>query len=312
MPADITDMDLTPFLYMHDKSHADSRLGRIIEAWIGGVKPEGRRGHNQPLRPPAFRGMTRHCMRPKTMHNRQSQTARRPGWLRQNVDLVMLGALAVLVVAGWLSAELVDEVIEGDAQPYDEWILSQLRTPGDMTDPIGPVWVEDIWRDITALGGAPVLALVTLATGGYLLLRQRYRTVALMLIVTLGGLFVSVLLKDVFDRPRPEFTSGTSYVMTASFPSGHSMLSAIVYLTLAALLARTSRPLRFKIYFLILGLTLTVLVGLSRIYLGVHYPTDVLAGWSMGLIWALSCWLAAYFLQGRGIIERQRESADEQ
>jgi len=228
------------------------------------------------------------------------------------VDLVMLAALAVLVVTGWLSAELADQVMEGDAQPYDEWILSRLRTPGDMTDPIGPVWVEDIWRDITALGGVPILTLVTMAAAGYLLMRQRYRTVGLMLIVTLGGLLVSVLLKDFFDRPRPEFTSGTSYVMTTSFPSGHSMLSAIVYLTLAALLARTSRPLRFKIYFLILGLTLTVLVGLSRIYLGVHYPTDVLAGWSMGLIWALSCWLVAYFLQRRGIIERQRESANEQ
>ncbi len=223
----------------------------------------------------------------------------------------MLGALAILAVAGWLSAELVDEVLEGDAQPYDEWILKQLRAPGDMTDPIGPVWVEDIWRDITALGGGPVLALVTLATGGYLLMGKRYRTAGLMFLVTIGGLVVSILLKDLFDRPRPEFASGTSHVMTASFPSGHSMLSAIVYLTLAALLARTSRPLRFKIYFLILGLTLTALVGLSRIYLGVHYPTDVLAGWSMGLIWALSCWLAAYLLQRRGLIEQQKDTIEE-
>jgi len=223
----------------------------------------------------------------------------------------MLAALAILVVAGWLSIELVDEVLEGDAQPYDEWILRQLRAPGDMTDPIGPVWVEDIWRDITALGGGPVLALVTLAAGGYLLMGKRYRTAGLMFLVTTGGLVVSILLKDLFDRPRPEFTSGASHVMTASFPSGHSMLSAIVYLSLAALLARSSRPLRFKIYFLILGLSLTTLVGLSRIYLGVHYPTDVLAGWSMGLIWALSCWLAAYLLQRRGLIERQRDSIEE-
>ena len=231
-------------------------------------------------------------------------------WLRQNVDLIMLVGLVVIAVAGWLSVELADEVLEGDAQPYDEWLLQQLRAPHDMTDPLGPAWFEDIWRDITALGGIPILTLVTLAAAAYLVMQRRYRTVGLLLIVTLGGLLVSVLLKDLFDRPRPEFASGASHVMTASFPSGHSMLSAIVYLTLAVLLARTSRPPRFKIYFLIMGMVLTLLVGFSRVYLGVHYPSDVLAGWSIGLIWAMTCWLIAYFLQKSGIIERPRESAD--
>jgi len=230
-------------------------------------------------------------------------------WLRQNTDLMILTGLIIIAVGGWLSAELADEVLEGDAQPYDEWVLRRLRTRGDMTDPIGPAWFEDIWRDVTAMGGVGILTLVTLGAAAYLLLQGRYRTVALLLVVTLGGLLVSVLLKDLFDRPRPEFASGTSHVMTASFPSGHSMLSAIVYLTLAALLARTSRPLRFKIYFLTMGLILTLLVGCSRVYLGVHYPSDVLAGWSMGLIWATTCWLIAYVLQTRGIIERPRENA---
>jgi undecaprenyl-diphosphatase len=220
------------------------------------------------------------------------------------VDLLMLAALAVLGVAGWVAAELVDEVLEGDAQPYDEWVLRALRSPDDITDPIGPAWFEDIWRDITALGGAPVLVLVTAATVGYFVMRRRYRSVALLLVVTLGGLLLSLLLKGLIDRPRPEFASGASHVVTASFPSGHSMLSAVVYLTLAALLARSSPQLRFKIYFVTVGLALTGLIGLSRIYLGVHYPTDVLAGWTMGLIWAVSCWLAAYFLQKTGLIER--------
>ena len=224
-------------------------------------------------------------------------------WLKENVDLAMLVGLAVLVTTTWLVAELSDEVLEGTVQKYDEWILRQLRTPGDMTDPIGPAWFEDMWRDVTALGGPAILALATLACAGYLLMRQRYRVLALLGVATVGGLVVSLVLKNLFARPRPEFGSGASHVMTASFPSGHSMLSAVVYLTLGVLLARTSSQYRFKLYFVTMALALTALVGLSRLYLGVHYPTDVLAGWSFGLIWALLCWLVAHFLQKRGTLE---------
>ncbi len=230
------------------------------------------------------------------------------GWLRVNVDLFMLIALAIIVIAGWLVAELADEVLEGTTQQYDEWVLRRLRTPGDMNDPLGPEWFEDMWRDITALGSFPVLMLVTVACAGYLLMRRRYRMVALLAAATGGGLVVSLLLKNAFSRPRPEFASETTHVLTASFPSGHSMLAAIVYLTLGVLLARTSTRYRDKLYFLTTALMVTVLVGLSRIYLGVHYPTDVLAGWSFGLIWALLCWLVAHHLQKRGAIERPQDS----
>lgn len=229
-------------------------------------------------------------------------------WLRENTDLVMLVSLAVIIVTGWLAVELADEVLEGTTQQYDEWVLRKLRTPGDMTDPIGPEWFEDMWRDVTALGSVPVLTLMTVACAGHLLLRRRHRIIVLLAVATVGGLLVSVVLKDLFSRARPEFASGTSHVMTASFPSGHSMLSAIVYLTLGVLLARTSTHYRFKLYFLTIAVLVTILVGLSRIYLGVHYPTDVLAGWSFGLIWALICWLVAHFLQKRGAIERPRQS----
>ncbi len=229
-------------------------------------------------------------------------------WLRRNVDLFMLIVLAIIVVTGWLAAELADEVLEGTTQQYDEWVLRHLRTPGDMTDPIGPEWFEDMWRDVTALGSITVLALVTIACGGYLFIRKRYRMLALLAAATLGGLAVSLLLKNAFARPRPEFASAATHVMTASFPSGHSMLSAIVYLTLGVLLARTSTRLRFKVYFITVALIVSLLVGASRIYLGAHYPTDVLAGWSFGLIWALLCWLTAQFLQKRGTVEPPKES----
>jgi len=239
-----------------------------------------------------------------------NETTRRAyGWLRQNVDLFMLLVLAVIIVTAWLTAELADEVQEGTTQRYDEWVLQRLRTPDDRTDPLGPVWVEDMWRDVTALGSPTVLTLVTLIGAGYLLMRRRYRMLALLAVATAGGLVVSLLLKSLFARPRPEFAAPGTYVLTASFPSGHSLLAAVVYLTLGVLLARTTTRYRYKLYFITVALVITMLVGFSRIYLGVHYPTDVLAGWSFGLLWALLCWLVARFLQKRGAIEQPEESA---
>lgn len=224
-------------------------------------------------------------------------------WLRANTDLVMLVVMAVIVVTSWLAIELADEVLEGTTQRYDEWVLRLLRTPGDMTNPIGPAWFEDMWRDVTALGSATVLTLVTVAWAGYLLMRQQYGILVLLAVATIGGQLVSLLLKGLVDRPRPAFDSGAGYVATSSFPSGHSMLSAVVYLTIGALMARASSRYRDKVYFLTTAMLVTLLVGFSRVYLGVHYPTDVLAGWSIGLIWALLCWLVAQYLQKRGTIE---------
>ena len=243
-------------------------------------------------------------MRSLAAHNSTGKPLRTWRGLRENVDLLMLVALAVIVVGTWLLAELADEVLEGDTQAYDEWVLRRLRSPEDPTDPLGPAWFDALWRDLTALGSASVLVLVTLAGAGYLLIGRRYRTLALLLLVTIGGLAISVAMKGLFARPRPEFISSMEHVVSPSFPSGHSMLSAVVYLTLGALLARTSTGWRYKIYFLSMALLLTLLVGISRVYLGVHYPTDVLAGWSAGLIWALTCWLITYFLQKSNLIER--------
>ncbi|MEN6577649.1 MAG: phosphatase PAP2 family protein [Phycisphaerales bacterium] len=228
-------------------------------------------------------------------------------WLRANTDLVMLAAMAIIVGTSWLAIELADEVLEGTTQRYDEWVLQLLRTPGDMTDPIGPPWFEDMWRDVTALGSATVLTLVTLACAGYLLMRKQHGMLVLLAVATVGGQLVSLLLKGLVDRPRPAFDSGAGYVATSSFPSGHSMLSAIVCLTVGTLLARASSRYPVKVYFLSVAMIVTLLVGVSRVYLGVHYPTDVLAGWSIGLIWALLCWLVAQYLQKRGTIEPPKE-----
>lgn len=219
------------------------------------------------------------------------------------IDLVVLIASFVAVAALWGFIVLADEVVEGDTYTFDRWLLVALRNPADLSDPLGPVWLEEAFRDLTALGSATVLGLVTLMVAGFLLLTRAYNTMALVIVATLGGLLLSVGLKEVFDRPRPDVVPHLSIVRSSSFPSGHSMLSAIVYLTLGTLLDRLIRPVAPRLYILAMAALLTFLVGISRIYLGVHYPTDVIAGWSVGLAWAVLCWLSARWLQNRGWIE---------
>jgi len=168
------------------------------------------------------------------------------------------------------------------------------------------VWFLEVGRDLTALGSVTVLTLLTVAISGYLWLRRMYGAMILIIAATVGGLIVATLLKDVFDRPRPSTVSHLVVVYTTSFPSGHSTLSATVFLTLGTVLGQFAKERRLKAYFLLVALLLTFLVGASRIYLGVHYPTDVLAGWAAGFAWAPICWLSARFLQRYGVVEEER------
>jgi undecaprenyl-diphosphatase len=222
----------------------------------------------------------------------------------RHTDLLVLVAVLVVVAAVWAFVAVAGEVRDGDTRQFDEWLLRSLRRRDDPGVPRGPGWLAEMGRDFTALGGVAFLSLTVAAVAGYLAMARKYRSLALVLAATGGGLLLSTLLKHSFDRPRPEVVPKLSYVSTSSFPSGHSMLSAVVYLTLGALLCRLVRRRRLKFYFLGLALLLTFLVGLSRVYLGVHWPTDVLAGWTAGLAWAVVCWLLAQYLQRRGAVER--------
>lgn len=222
-------------------------------------------------------------------------------------DLVVL--LAALAAAVGLLAFLViaDRATEGEPGHVDERLLLALREPGDPSDPVGPRWLEEAGRDLTALGGYTVLGLLVALVVGYELMGRRSHAAVLVLAATLGGLLISHLLKDFYARPRPDLVPHLTHVSTSSFPSGHAMLSAVVYLTLGALLARLVEGWWAKLYFVGAAVVLTALVGFSRVYLGVHYPTDVLAGWSAGLSWAVLCWLAARYLQRHGVVEGERD-----
>jgi undecaprenyl-diphosphatase len=227
----------------------------------------------------------------------------------KRADAVLLASLLAVVLCVWAFVAVADRVTAGHTQAVDEQLMLGLRIQGDPSSPRGPGWLPGAMRDLTALGSAPVLVLFVLAVAGSLLVRRQYHALALLLVATIGGILLMMFLKGVFARPRPPSAfhlSEVRSVRTLSFPSGHAMESAIIYLTLAALLARLVQTRVLKLYFIGLAFFLTFVVGLSRVYLGVHYPSDVLAGWTVGLAWALLCWTAARYLQQRGAVEAPR------
>ncbi len=213
----------------------------------------------------------------------------------------------VLLVAGcvWAFVGLADEVAEGETHGFDTAVLMALRNPADPADPLGPGWLEELGRDVTALGGVGILGFLTLAVAGFLWLQGNRRSMWLMLAAVGSGQVLSSLAKHGFDRPRPDLVPHGMQVYTASFPSGHSMMAAITYLTLATLVARVLPTRALKAYVLVLAVLVTLAVGVSRVYLGVHWPTDVLAGWTAGAAWALAWWLVARWLGWRGAVERE-------
>lgn len=215
----------------------------------------------------------------------------------------MLAVFVLLAGAVLAFVELADKVTAGTTASLDERVLLALRTAGDVTDPLGPVWFEELARDITAFGGIGVLVLITALATGFLVLQRKQHMAIYLVIATGGGILASTLLKAAFDRPRPDLVPHAQAVYTSSFPSGHSMLSAATLLTIGALLAGAQPSLRLKTYLLSVAVLMTLLVGSSRVYLGVHWPTDVLAGWTAGAAWALLCWAVAERLRNRGNVE---------
>lgn len=214
---------------------------------------------------------------------------------------------AVAAVSGLILAflSLADEVVEGETEAFDNAILMLFRDPTNVDQVIGPEWVHEMVRDITALGSFSLLGLFVVGVCSYLVM-VRLRSAALLLVISVfGGTLLSTFLKMGYNRPRPDLTS-MSQQFTASFPSGHAMLSAVTFLTIGAVLARLAPTRNLKIFAIAGAVFLTLIVGLSRLYMGVHYPSDVLAGWCLGAAWAVLCSAVAFKLQRSGAVEKPR------
>jgi undecaprenyl-diphosphatase len=216
------------------------------------------------------------------------------------VEFPVLLAGAIIAGGLWGFVELTE--VARDAAPHslDSEILLFFRVAGQPDMPIGPHWLQGAMRDITALGSASVLTLITAAAAIYLFLIRKPTTALFVIAAIASGQVLSRLLKAGVDRPRPELVSHLMQETSLSFPSGHAMISALAYLTLGALASRVVQGRTAKIYVLSLAVFIALLVGVSRIYLGVHWPSDVLAGWCAGFAWAMLWWLAARLLQRRG------------
>lgn len=219
-------------------------------------------------------------------------------WLRARVDWMRARDLRLLAVMAAVSVLVLTFIKIGRAvtgaetHSFDEAILLALRSAPD--DPLGSEGVTAAVMHISSLGSGAVTGLIVLLTTLFFVLAGRWRYALLMLGCSLGTLAGMVLLKDFYERARPTIVTHIDPPGGHSFPSGHSMISAALYMTLAVLIARSLERRRLRVYVVGMGALITLLIGFTRLYLGVHYPTDVLAGWTAGLLWALLCGLIVF------------------
>ena len=226
---------------------------------------------------------------------------------RHELTWLLVGLGGCILVLVFL--KLASAVMEGETLAFDRRIVTAFRKADDPSLPIGPAWITSVLLDLTALGGPTVIFLIVTAIVGFLALQGRYRTSLFILLTAFSGEVLNYAMKSLFFRPRPSIVPHLREAFSSSFPSGHAMQSAIIYLTLGAMLMRLAERRLTKIYCCTVAMGLTLLVGLSRVYLGVHYPTDVLAGWIVGLFWASLCWLIEQHYAVRAGIEAERKKS---
>ncbi len=201
-------------------------------------------------------------------------------WLWPVLVVLALGALGLVLV-------LMDAIAHGGAFRLDYRLLVALRRPGHLDQPVGPAWLLQSATDLSALGGFTLQWLLGGASLLFLLQIGRRAEAAWLAGSTAGASLLNAGLKSILHRPRPELVPHLAAVSNASFPSGHAMISAAIYLTIAAMLSETQPKRSARIFLMAFAGLLVLLIGCSRIYLGVHWPSDVLAGWCLGSVWAL-------------------------
>ncbi len=219
-------------------------------------------------------------------------------WRIARAEISALSALFIVAGGIMVFVELADDMTEADARVFDQAVLVAVR-PGGSADGWGPPWLETAALDLTALGGIAVLGLFAAIVVLFLVLQRKHLSALLLVLGLAGGVALSEGLKLVFQRDRPPEAWRAVETVNASFPSGHALLSAVFYLSIGVMLTRAFPRRRFKAYVLGVALLLTLIVGLTRVYLAAHWASDVLAGWSIGAAWAMALWLVAYAVQRR-------------
>lgn len=223
---------------------------------------------------------------PKQMPQRRIDDAR---WLiaSRNAELTLIGFAAVCIGAAVLSL-LGSIIISGKWRAFDEWMVLAFRSAADPAVPIGSRAILIAVRDVTALGGVLPLVVLVAIVAIYLMLKGHRRTATAVVASSLLGVIVSELIKTFIDRGRPDIVPQLVNEVSGSFPSGHAMMSALIYLTLGTMLARLEDERKVRVFIMGAAIALPVAIGVSRIYLGVHWPTDVLGGWCLGALWVLA------------------------
>jgi undecaprenyl-diphosphatase len=200
-----------------------------------------------------------------------------------------------LVFALWAFLALANEIGEGETGTIDQRLIMMMRMPGDASNPLGPPWLKDSMRDITALGGVTVLSLLTIVMVVCLILHQKRREGVILAITAIGAQASIEILKIIYDRPRPNQGFADTHAYSTSFPSGHTTESTAIFLTAATVIATLETRANTQILAYIVAIFAIIGVGFSRIYLGMHWPTDVLGGWVLGAAWALVAWIALHW-----------------
>jgi undecaprenyl-diphosphatase len=229
--------------------------------------------------------------------------------LSLTIETTTLLHLFLGAISAWILLKTLPKLYKGRLEAIDNHLLRVLRHPENPAIPIGPKWLPQAAQDVTSLGSGTDLTIATAILTGLLCIDRRFRAAGFLLSSLGSGLLLCQTLKGYFLRRRPDVVPHLARFDAASFPSGHSMGAALAYLTLGSIISRQVAGPTAKAYLLSVALALTLLVGMSRVYLGVHYPSDVLAGWAAGLLWSGACAQTARWLQHRGDVEPPMEPA---
>lgn len=212
-------------------------------------------------------------------------------------EFAALGALAVVTLSVMTFVEIADDMTEADGQAFDRMVLHWMQPVAGQ--PRGPWWLQEAAADITSLGGIAVLTVFALVALGFMLILKKRLSAVLLVVGLAGGVALSEGLKAVFERERPPAAYQAVETLNASFPSGHALLSTVFYLSVAVMMTRAFPRRGLKIYVLAVGMVFALMVGLTRVYLGAHWASDVMAGWCVGAAWAMTLWLVSYAAERR-------------